>query len=183
MKSREEAIEWAKRAPAPHPNGEGEIEIVPFSSWKISAPSEAIDRARELGKELGKRSKDWNYRRTIMKFLSIYKTVERNTPSSQEEMDCMGKLDRRWHEGRRICSPWRVASPAETGARVRLSNGSVTVTDGPFTESKEVIGGFADSGRTRKKRPFSRTKRLSGRGGRWGVRTSPGLRSMIQSSQ
>lgn len=27
-----------------------------------------------------------------MRFLSIYKTVERNTPSSQEEMDRMGKL-------------------------------------------------------------------------------------------
>jgi len=29
------------------------------------------------------------------------------------------------------------------GARVRLSGGEVTVTDGPFTESKEVIGGYA----------------------------------------
>jgi hypothetical protein len=33
--------------------------------------------------------------------------------------------------------------PSATGARVRLSNGSLTVTDGPFTESKEVIGGLA----------------------------------------
>ena len=30
-----------------------------------------------------------------------------------------------------------------TGARVRLSNGRVTVVDGPFTESKELIGGLA----------------------------------------
>lgn len=28
-------------------------------------------------------------------------------------------------------------------ARVRLSNGKVTVTDGPFIESKEVVGGLA----------------------------------------
>jgi hypothetical protein len=28
------------------------------------------------------------------------------------------------------------------GARVRLSNGTVKVTDGPFTEAKEVIGGL-----------------------------------------
>ena len=33
--------------------------------------------------------------------------------------------------------------PSAKGARVRLSNGKVTVVDGPFTESKEVIGGFA----------------------------------------
>ena len=29
------------------------------------------------------------------------------------------------------------------GARVRLSGGKVTVTDGPFTEAKEMIGGYA----------------------------------------
>ena len=33
--------------------------------------------------------------------------------------------------------------PSATGARVRRSNSKVTVTDGPFTESKEVIGGLA----------------------------------------
>jgi len=33
--------------------------------------------------------------------------------------------------------------PSATGARVRLSGGNLTVTDGPFTESKEVIGGLA----------------------------------------
>ena len=33
--------------------------------------------------------------------------------------------------------------PSAAGARVRRTNGSVTVTDGPFAESKEVVGGFA----------------------------------------
>ena len=33
--------------------------------------------------------------------------------------------------------------PSSTGARVRTSGGKRTVTDGPFTEAKEVIGGFA----------------------------------------
>jgi hypothetical protein len=33
--------------------------------------------------------------------------------------------------------------PSARGARVRQDNGSVTVTDGPFSESKEVIGGLA----------------------------------------
>jgi hypothetical protein len=33
--------------------------------------------------------------------------------------------------------------PSKDGARVRLANGNITVTDGPFTESKEVIGGYA----------------------------------------
>src|SRR5215472_19196477 len=33
--------------------------------------------------------------------------------------------------------------PSATGARVRVSGGRMTVTDGPFAETKELIGGFA----------------------------------------
>jgi hypothetical protein len=33
--------------------------------------------------------------------------------------------------------------PTSDGARVRLAGGKVTVTDGPFTEAKEVVGGYA----------------------------------------
>ena len=33
--------------------------------------------------------------------------------------------------------------PTAEGKRVRLSRGKQTVSDGPFTESKEVIGGYA----------------------------------------
>jgi|SRR6185437_14818713 len=58
VKSREEAIEWAKRVPAPHGEGqEGEIEIRQFFELDDFAPSDAVDRARELGKEMEKRKK------------------------------------------------------------------------------------------------------------------------------
>jgi hypothetical protein len=33
--------------------------------------------------------------------------------------------------------------PSAEGARIRLTRGRLSVTDGPFSESKEVIGGFA----------------------------------------
>ncbi len=33
--------------------------------------------------------------------------------------------------------------PTSEGSRVRLKGGKITVTDGPFTESKEVVGGYA----------------------------------------
>jgi hypothetical protein len=33
--------------------------------------------------------------------------------------------------------------PSAKGARVRLADGKITVTDGPFAETKELIGGFA----------------------------------------
>ncbi|HZR79886.1 MAG TPA: YciI family protein [Candidatus Binatia bacterium] len=53
VKSREEAIEWALRAPAPHGEGQpGEIEIRPFYEMEDFAPSEAVERAFELEKKL-----------------------------------------------------------------------------------------------------------------------------------
>jgi len=77
-----------------------------------------------------------------MKFLSIYKNVERNTPPSPEEMATMGKLvEQGFKEG------WLLATegclPSKLGARVRKSGSNISVTDGPFAESKEVVGGFA----------------------------------------
>jgi hypothetical protein len=33
--------------------------------------------------------------------------------------------------------------PSSKGARVRLAGGKLTVTDGPFSEAKELIGGYA----------------------------------------
>jgi hypothetical protein len=52
VKSRQEALEWAKKVPAPGPNGEGEIEVRQFFELEDFAPSPAIDQARELGKKL-----------------------------------------------------------------------------------------------------------------------------------
>jgi hypothetical protein len=58
VKSREEAIEWAKRVPNPQGEGrESEIELRQFFEMEDFAPSEAIDRAKELGKELAKTKK------------------------------------------------------------------------------------------------------------------------------
>jgi hypothetical protein len=77
-----------------------------------------------------------------MRFLSLYKSVERGIPPSPAEMERMGKLI---EEGMK--AGWLVATegclPTALGARVRKSSGRVTVTDGPFTEAKEVVGGFA----------------------------------------
>jgi hypothetical protein len=77
-----------------------------------------------------------------MRFLSIYKTPERGVPPTQEEMTKMGKLI---EDGMKAGFLLAVEGclPSATGARVRLSSGKLTVTDGPFTESKEVIGGLA----------------------------------------
>jgi hypothetical protein len=83
-----------------------------------------------------------NLKEIIMKFLSIYKSVERGAPPSVEEMERMGKLIDKHIKGGTLVAT-EGCLPSALGARVRLSNGKTTVTDGPFTESKEVVGGFA----------------------------------------
>jgi hypothetical protein len=77
-----------------------------------------------------------------MRFLSIYKTVERGVPPTPQEQSRMGQLIAEgMNTGHLVAVDGCL--PSALGARVRLSNGKVTVTDGPFTESKEVIGGLA----------------------------------------
>jgi hypothetical protein len=77
-----------------------------------------------------------------MRFLSVYKSVERNAPPTREEMERMGKLI---EEGMK--AGWLLATegclPSALGAKVRKASDTVTVTDGPFVEAKELIGGFA----------------------------------------
>jgi hypothetical protein len=77
-----------------------------------------------------------------MRFLSIYKTVERNTPPTQEEMAAMGKLIEEGMKSGRLLAT-EGCLPSALGARIRLSDGKVSVIDGPFTESKELVGGLA----------------------------------------
>jgi hypothetical protein len=56
VKSKEEAIKWAKRAPAPHGEGaEGEIEIRQLFELEDFAPSEAIEQARKLERAFAKK--------------------------------------------------------------------------------------------------------------------------------
>lgn len=78
-----------------------------------------------------------------MRFLSMIRINENGgqVPSGQL-MDDMGKLiDDMTRKGVLI----RTAGlrPTAEGARVRLSRGKLSTFDGPFTETKEVIGGFA----------------------------------------
>ena len=78
-----------------------------------------------------------------MRFLSMIRVDETRgqVPSTQLRQD-MGKLiEEMTREGGLI----RTAGlrPTSEGARVRLRQGKLSAVDGPFTETKEVIGGFA----------------------------------------
>ncbi len=77
-----------------------------------------------------------------MRFLCLYKPRKLERPPTQQEMDDMGKLI-----GEAMAAGWLLSTegclPTSAGARVRLADGKFTVTDGPFAETKEVVGGFA----------------------------------------
>jgi hypothetical protein len=77
-----------------------------------------------------------------MRFLSIYKGVESNRPPSQETMERMNALiEKSMKSGELVATEGCL--PSALGARVRSDQGRVTVIDGPFSEAKEVVGGFA----------------------------------------
>jgi hypothetical protein len=53
----------------------------------------------------------------------------------------MGELIGEWTKAGALVTASGLKPPSQ-GARVRLARGKVTLTDGPFAEAKEVVGGF-----------------------------------------
>jgi hypothetical protein len=79
-----------------------------------------------------------------MKYLSFIRHSEsyRQTPPPPALMEAMGEfVEREKKAGTLVDTGGLLAS--DQGFKVRLAGGKITVTDGPFTETKEVIGGWA----------------------------------------
>jgi len=81
-----------------------------------------------------------------MQFLMLIKIAnnadyEAGKPPPPELEAAMGELMAEWSKASAMVSAAGLR-PTSQAARVRLTAGEVKVTDGPFTESKEVIGGF-----------------------------------------
>ena len=77
-----------------------------------------------------------------MRFLSMIRVAETGQKPSERLMNEMGTLiEEMTREGSLI----RTAGlrPTKEGVRVRSNHGKLSTTEGPFTETKEVIGGFA----------------------------------------
>lgn len=77
-----------------------------------------------------------------MKFMTIVKGAELASPPPTELMDAIAELG---EEGAKagVFVEMGGLYPTAMGARVRLAGGNLSVTDGPFTEAKEVVGGYA----------------------------------------
>jgi len=77
-----------------------------------------------------------------MRFMMIVKHAENQGLPPKELMDAIAKLaEDETNSGTMLGTGG--LKPMALGARVRLAGGKITVTDGPYAEAKEVIGGFA----------------------------------------
>ena len=77
-----------------------------------------------------------------MRFLTFFTPAPQSAPPSLEYMEEMNKLiDASMKSGELIATGG--LTPLQQGARVSYKAGNATITDGPYIESTEIIGGFA----------------------------------------
>jgi hypothetical protein len=79
-----------------------------------------------------------------MKYLCFIRHAEkyRESPPPAALMEAMGKFVQQSMKDGTLVDTGGLL-PSKDGARVRLAGGKISVTDGPFIESKEIIGGWA----------------------------------------
>ena len=94
-----------------------------------------------------------------MRFLSIYRNTREGVPPSPEDMAKIGALIAECQAAGVLLSA-EGCLPSAKGVRMRQDKGVVTVTDGPFTETKEIIGGFAIYQTDTKEEALAWTKRF-----------------------
>jgi hypothetical protein len=79
-----------------------------------------------------------------MRFMSLVKSTEgMSGPPPKPMMEAIDKLVQEAAQAGCVMVEAGGLLPTSNGVRVRLSGGKLTVTDGPFTEAKEVVGGYA----------------------------------------
>ena len=105
-----------------------------------------------------------------MRFLSMIRIDENSgVVPSEQLMSNMGKLiGEMTREGVLISTAG--LRPTAEGVRVRLRGGKLSTVDGPFSETKEVIGGFAILETASMKEAIEQTKRfLRIHGNEWNI--------------
>lgn len=77
-----------------------------------------------------------------MRFMTLVKACETGEPLPKEFMEEMAKHREEAIKAGTLIQTGGLA-PSALGARVRASGGKLTVIDGPYAETKEVVGGYA----------------------------------------
>jgi hypothetical protein len=78
-----------------------------------------------------------------MRFMMLVKHAEKlSGPPPKELMDALAKLSEEANKNGTMVASGGLA-PTAMSTRVRLSRGQISKIDGPFTEAKEIVGGYA----------------------------------------
>jgi hypothetical protein len=79
-----------------------------------------------------------------MRYMMFIKHSEdyRNKPIPHGLMDAMGEFVQAGFKNGTLVDTAGL-KPTAAGKRVKLAGGKISVVDGPFTEAKEIIGGYA----------------------------------------
>jgi hypothetical protein len=77
-----------------------------------------------------------------MRFLSMVKGSEDQGPPPPALMEAMGQLIEQAFKAGTLVDTGGLA-PTSATTRVRSAGGRIEVLDGPFSEAKEVVGGYA----------------------------------------
>jgi len=75
-----------------------------------------------------------------MKFMMMIKNPEHQRILPKELAEAIGRISAASSPAVVVASG--ALAPSAQGSRLRISAGKLSVTDGPFTETKEVVGGF-----------------------------------------
>jgi hypothetical protein len=78
----------------------------------------------------------------MIQFPKIYETAKSGWVPDFKEMEEMGKYNEELGKAGVLLALDGLTPPATMSARVTFKGGKSKVTDGPFPETKEVIGGF-----------------------------------------
>jgi hypothetical protein len=80
-----------------------------------------------------------------MRYMMIVKASENFAASGPPPAALIEAIDRLGKEAVRngTMVSFGGLKPTSAGARIRITNGTIVTTDGPFIETKEVIGGFS----------------------------------------
>jgi hypothetical protein len=118
-----------------------------------------------------------------MRFMTIVKTRETGTRPSPALIEKIGRLGAEAAQQGKMVGMGGLL-PTATGARARLANGKITVTDGPFAEAKEVIGGYAIYDVASKKEAIEWTRRfLEAHVGLWDQELEVEVRQMMDAPE
>ena len=78
----------------------------------------------------------------MIMFPKSYENAKPGTVPDLKDMEVMGKYNEKLQKAGVLLALDGLTPPATMSARVTFKSGKSKVTDGPFTETKEVVGGY-----------------------------------------